>query len=38
MKMKKNPKYKVHLHQRIKVFPISIMETVLNWVLLPSLS
>ena len=38
MKMKKNTKDKVHLHQSNKVFPISIMETVLNWVLLPSLS
>jgi len=29
---------KAHLHQSNKVFPISIMETVLNSVLLPSLS
>jgi len=33
----KNPKEKVHLHQRNQVFPISIMETLLNWVLLASL-
>jgi len=34
---KKNPKEKAHLHQRRQVFPISIMETLLNWVLLASL-
>jgi len=33
----KNPKEKAHLHQRNQVFPISIMETLLNWVLLASL-
>jgi len=27
---KNNPKEKAHLHQRIQVFPISIMETLLN--------
>jgi len=32
-----NPKEKAHLHQRNQVFPISIMETLLNWVLLASL-
>ena len=31
-KRRKNPKVKAHLHQRKKVFPISIIETVLNWV------
>jgi hypothetical protein len=34
---KKNPKEKAHLHQRNRVFSISNMETVLNWVLLASL-
>jgi len=34
---KKTPKEKAHLHQRNQVFPISIMETHLNWVLLASL-
>jgi len=33
----KTPKEKAHLHQRNQVFPISIMETLLNWVLLASL-
>ena len=28
---------KAHLHQRNQFFPIAIMETVLNWVLLASL-
>jgi len=37
VKKKKNPKEKAHLHQRNQVFPISIMETLLNWVLLTSL-
>jgi len=36
-KRRKNPKEKAHLHQRNQVFPISIMETLLNWVLLASL-
>jgi len=34
---KKHLKEKAHLHQRDHVFPISIMETLLNWVLLASL-
>jgi len=33
----KKTKEKAHLHQRNQVFPISIMETLLNWVLLTSL-
>ena len=33
----KNPKEKAHLHQRNQVVPISIMETLLNWMLLASL-
>jgi len=33
----KNPKEKAHLHKRNQVFPIPIMETLLNWVLLASL-
>jgi len=33
----KNPKEKAHLHQRNQVFPIPIMETLLDWVLLASL-
>jgi len=36
-KEQKNPKQKAHLHRRNQVFPISIMETLLNWVLLASL-
>ena len=36
-KRRGNPKEKAHLHQRNQVFPISIMETLLNWVLLASL-
>jgi hypothetical protein len=36
-KRNKNPKEKAHLHQRNQVFPISIMETLLNLVLLASL-
>jgi len=36
-KRRKNPKEKAHLHQRKKVFPISIMETLLDWVPLASL-
>jgi len=36
-KIKKNPKEKAHLHQRIQVFPISVMETLLDWVPLASL-
>jgi len=34
---RKTPKEKVHLHQTKKVFQISNMETLLNWVLLASL-
>jgi len=34
---RKNLKKNAHLHQEKRVFPISIMETVLNWVLLASL-
>jgi len=34
---KKKTKEKAHLHQRNQVFPISIMKTPLNWVLLASL-
>jgi len=34
---RKNMKEKAHLHQRNQVFPISIMETLLNLVLLASL-
>ena len=30
-------KKKAHLHKRNQVFPISIMEILLNWVLLASL-
>jgi len=37
VKKKEKPKEKAHLHQRTQVFPISIMETLLNWVLLTSL-
>jgi len=37
VKKKKKPKEKAHLHQRNHVFPISIMETLLDWVLLASL-
>ena len=33
----KKPKEKAHLHQRNQFFPISIMETLLSWVLLASL-
>jgi len=36
-KGRKTPKEKTHLHQRNQVFPISIMETLLNLVLLASL-
>jgi len=36
-KTRKNPKEKAHLQQRKQVFPISIMETLLIWVLLASL-
>jgi len=36
-KQEKNPKEKAHLHQKNQIFPISIMETLLNWVLLTSL-
>jgi len=36
-KGEKPPKEKAHLHLRNQVFPISIMETLLNWVLLTSL-
>jgi len=36
-KRRKNPKEKAHLHQKNQVFPISIMETLLNLVLLASL-
>ena len=36
-KRRNNPKEKSHLHQRKQVFPISIMETILNLVLLASL-
>jgi len=32
-KQKKKPKEKAHLHQRKQVFPIPIMETLLDWVL-----
>jgi len=32
-----NPKDKAHLHQNNQVFAISVMETLLNWVLLTSL-
>jgi len=35
-KRRKNAKEKAHLHQRNQVFPIFIMETILNWVLLAS--
>jgi len=34
---KEKRKKKAHLHQRNKVFPISIMETLLDWVPLGSL-
>jgi len=34
---RKNPREKAHLHQRNQVFPISIMETLMNWVLPASL-
>jgi len=33
-KRRENPKEKAHLQQRNQVFPISIMETLLSWVLL----
>jgi len=33
-KRRKTPKEKAHLHHRNQVFPISIMETLLNLVLL----
>jgi len=36
-KAEKYPKEKAHLHQRNQAFPISSMETLLNWVLLTSL-
>jgi len=36
-KEEKNPIEKAHLHKRNQVFLISIMETILNWVLLASL-
>jgi len=36
-KKRKNPKEKAHLHKKNQVFPISIMEILLNWVLLASL-
>jgi len=36
-KERKNPKEKTHLHQKTQVCPISIMETLLNLVLLASL-
>jgi len=36
-KQKRNPKEKAHLQQRNQVFLISIMGTLLNWVLLASL-
>jgi len=36
-RIRKYPKETAHLHQRNQVFPISIMETLLNWVLLASL-
>jgi len=36
-RIRKHPKETAHLHQRNQVFPISIMETLLNWVLLASL-
>jgi len=36
-KKRKTPKEKAHLHQRNQVFPISIMESLLNLVLLASL-
>jgi len=36
-KRRENPKEQAHLHQRNQVFAISIMETLLNWVLLASL-
>jgi len=36
-KIIKNPKEKAHLHQRYQVFPIPIMETLLDWVPLASL-